>query len=99
MVTFKCFSHLADRTIKNGSGFARSARSIWSTEFSSEEIEVRQTGLRETIISASDPATMMERVLVGALVLVPAADGAVIGLCTDADAVVFAAANGTMADS
>src|ERR1700677_4814151 len=67
MVAFKCFSHLADRTIKDGSGFTRSARSIWSTEFSSEEIEVRQAGLRETIIRASNPATMMERVLAGAL--------------------------------
>jgi EAL domain-containing protein (putative c-di-GMP-specific phosphodiesterase class I) len=99
MVTFKCFSHLADRTIKDGSGFTRSARSIWSTEFSSEEIEVRQTGLRETIIRASNPATMMERVLAGALVLVPSADGAVIGLCTDVASVVFAAASGKMADS
>ena len=99
MVTFKCFSHLADRTIKDGSGFTRSPRSIWSTEFSSEEIEVRQTGLRETIIRASNPATMMERVLAGALVLVPSADGAVIGLCTDVASVVFAAASGKLADS
>jgi EAL domain-containing protein (putative c-di-GMP-specific phosphodiesterase class I) len=60
---------------------------------------VRQTGLREVIISASDPATMMVRVLEGALVLVPSADGAVIGLCTDVDSVVFAAASGKMADS
>jgi EAL domain-containing protein (putative c-di-GMP-specific phosphodiesterase class I) len=60
---------------------------------------VRQTGLRETIIRASNPATMMERVLAGALVLVPSADGAVIGLCTDGASVVFAAASGKMADS
>jgi EAL domain-containing protein (putative c-di-GMP-specific phosphodiesterase class I) len=60
---------------------------------------VRQTGLRETIISASDPAAMMERVLAGALVLVPSADGAVIGLCTDVDSVAFAAASGKLADS
>ena len=50
---------------------------------------MRQTGLRETIISASDPATMMERVLAGALVLVPSADGAVIGLCADTDSLDF----------
>ena len=53
---FKGFIHPADRTRKDGSGFAaRSARSIWGTKFSSKEIEVRLTGLRETIISASDP--------------------------------------------
>jgi EAL domain-containing protein (putative c-di-GMP-specific phosphodiesterase class I) len=60
---------------------------------------VRQTGLRETILSASDPATMMQRVLAGALVLVPSADGAVIGLCTDIDSLVFAAASGNLTDS
>jgi len=60
---------------------------------------VRPTGLRESIISASDPATMMERVLAGALVLVPAADGAVIGLCTNMDSLVFAAAMGKLVDS
>jgi len=85
---------------KDGSGYvARSARSIRSTKFSSEEIEVRLTGLRETIISASDPATMMDRVLAGALVLVPSADGAVIGLCTNEDSLVVAAASGELADS
>lgn len=60
---------------------------------------MRLTGLRETIISASDPATMMERVLAGALVLVPSADGAVIGLCTTMDSLVFAAASGKLMDS
>ena len=57
------------------------------------------TGLRETIVKASNPATMMERVLAGALVLVPSADGAVIGLCTNMDSLVFAAANGNLVDS
>jgi EAL domain-containing protein (putative c-di-GMP-specific phosphodiesterase class I) len=42
---------------------------------------------------------MLERVLAGALVLVPSADGAAIGLCTGVDAVVFAAASGKLADS
>jgi EAL domain-containing protein (putative c-di-GMP-specific phosphodiesterase class I) len=60
---------------------------------------VRLTGLRETIISASDPATMMDRVLAAALVLVPSADGAVIALCTNKDSLVFAAASGKLADS
>ena len=60
---------------------------------------MRQTSLHKTIISASDPATMMERVLAGALVLVPSADGALIGLCRDVDSVVFAAASGKLADS
>jgi EAL domain-containing protein (putative c-di-GMP-specific phosphodiesterase class I) len=96
---FKCFSWRADRGIKDGSGFsARSARSTWGTEFSSEEIEVRMD-LRETIINAGDPAAMMERVLAGALVLVPSADGAVIGLCTNVDSLVFAAASGKLTDS
>ena len=60
---------------------------------------MRLTGLRETIISASDPATMMERVLAGALVLVPSADGAVIGLCTNMNSLVFAAASEKLANS
>ena len=60
---------------------------------------MRLTGLRETIISASDPATMMQRVLAGALVLVPSADGAVIGLCTSADSLVFASAKGKLVGS
>ena len=60
---------------------------------------MRLTGLRETIVKASNPATMMERVLAGALVLVPSADGAVIGLCTNMDSLVFAAANGNLVDS
>lgn len=60
---------------------------------------MRLTGLRETIISASDPATMMDRVLEGALVLVPSADGAVIGLCTNMDSLVFAAASGRLVGS
>jgi EAL domain-containing protein (putative c-di-GMP-specific phosphodiesterase class I) len=42
---------------------------------------------------------MMERVLAGALVLVPSADGGVIGLCTDTDSLVFAAAIGKLVDS
>jgi EAL domain-containing protein (putative c-di-GMP-specific phosphodiesterase class I)/putative methionine-R-sulfoxide reductase with GAF domain len=97
---FKYFSHPADTRMKDRSAYvARSARSIRSTRFSSEEIEVRLTGLRETIISASDPATMMDRVLAGALVLVPSADGAVIGLCANKEFLVFAAASGKLADS
>jgi EAL domain-containing protein (putative c-di-GMP-specific phosphodiesterase class I)/putative methionine-R-sulfoxide reductase with GAF domain len=93
-------SQPADVRIKDGSAFvARSARSNRSTKFSSEEIEVRLTGLRETIIRATDPAMMMDRVLAGALVLVPSADGAVIGVCTNKDSLVFAAASGKLADS
>ena len=42
---------------------------------------------------------MMQRVLAGALVLVPSADGAVIGLCTNTDTLVFAAACGKVVDS
>jgi EAL domain-containing protein (putative c-di-GMP-specific phosphodiesterase class I) len=42
---------------------------------------------------------MMQRVLAGAMVLVPSADGAVIGLCTGVDSVIFAAASGKLADS
>jgi EAL domain-containing protein (putative c-di-GMP-specific phosphodiesterase class I)/putative methionine-R-sulfoxide reductase with GAF domain len=42
---------------------------------------------------------MMQRVLAGALVLLPSADGAGIGLCTHADTLVFAAASGKLADS
>jgi len=70
-----------------------------SAKFSSEETEMRLTSLRETIISASDPATMMDRVLAGAMVLVPSADGAVIGLCTNNDSLVFAAASGKLVAS
>jgi len=56
-------------------------------------------GIREAIVTASDPAIIMERVLAGALVLVPSAEGAVIALCTKLDSLVFAAASGNLADS
>jgi len=56
-------------------------------------------GLREAIAIASDPASVMERVLAEALVLVPSAEGAVIELCTKRTSLVITAASGNVADS
>ena len=56
-------------------------------------------GLREAIAIASDPASVMERVLAEALVLVPSAEGAVIELCTRRTSLVITAASGNVADS
>jgi EAL domain-containing protein (putative c-di-GMP-specific phosphodiesterase class I) len=56
-------------------------------------------GLREAIATASDPASVMERVLAEALVLVPSAEGAVIELCNKRAALVITAATGNLADS
>lgn len=52
-------------------------------------------GLRDVIVAASDPATVMRRVVEEALVLVPAADGAALWLCEPtAGSLVCAAAAG-----
>lgn len=56
-------------------------------------------GLQEAIMTVSDPATVMERVLAEALVLVPSAEGAAIELSTNNDALVYAAASGNLAGS
>jgi EAL domain-containing protein (putative c-di-GMP-specific phosphodiesterase class I)/putative methionine-R-sulfoxide reductase with GAF domain len=57
-------------------------------------------GLREAIAIASDPASVMERVLAEALVLVPSADGAVIELYANrTSSLVITAARGNVADS
>jgi EAL domain-containing protein (putative c-di-GMP-specific phosphodiesterase class I) len=56
-------------------------------------------GLHEAITTASDPATVMERVLAEALVLVPSAEGAAIELSTSEAALVYGAANGNLAGS
>ena len=56
-------------------------------------------GLREAIAIASDPVSVMERVLAEALVLVPSAEGAVIELCAKRTSLVIAAASGNVADS
>jgi len=56
-------------------------------------------GLREAIAIASDPASVMERVLAEALVLVPSAGGAVIELCAKRTSLVITAASGNVADS
>src|SRR5664280_442415 len=56
-------------------------------------------GLREAIAIASDPASVMERVLAEALVLVPSAEGAVIELYAKRASLVITAASGNVADS
>ncbi len=56
-------------------------------------------GLREAIAIASDPVSVMQRVLAEALVLVPSAEGAVIELCAKRTSLVIAAASGNVADS
>ncbi|MHB1975339.1 MAG: sensor domain-containing phosphodiesterase [Acidimicrobiales bacterium] len=50
-------------------------------------------------MTASDPATVMERVLAEALVLVPSAEGAAIELSTSGGALVYGAANGNLTGS
>jgi EAL domain-containing protein (putative c-di-GMP-specific phosphodiesterase class I) len=55
--------------------------------------------LHEAIATASDPATVMDRVLAEALVLVPRADGAVIELCTTGDTLIHAAGAGSLTDT
>jgi len=54
-------------------------------------------GLRETITAASDPTTMMHRVLEAALVLVPSAGGAAVELRAGPDRFVYAATAGFLA--
>ena len=56
-------------------------------------------GLREAIAIASDPASVMARVLDEALALVPSADGASIELCTEQVALVSTAASGNIAEA
>jgi EAL domain-containing protein (putative c-di-GMP-specific phosphodiesterase class I)/putative methionine-R-sulfoxide reductase with GAF domain len=56
-------------------------------------------GLHETIATASDPASVMARVLAEALVLVPSAEGAAVLLCTERASLVYTAASGNLADS
>jgi len=55
--------------------------------------------LSKAIATASDPATVMDRVLGEALVLVPGADGAAIALCTLGDTLVYVAGTGTLANA
>jgi EAL domain-containing protein (putative c-di-GMP-specific phosphodiesterase class I) len=56
-------------------------------------------GLREAIAIVSDPASVMDRVLAEALVLVPSAEGAVIELFAKRTSLVITAASGNVADS
>jgi hypothetical protein len=55
--------------------------------------------LREAIVTASDPANVMERVLAEVLILVPSAEGATIQLCATQASLVIAAASGNLGDS
>src|SRR5665213_1359629 len=56
-------------------------------------------GPREAIAIASDPASVMERVLAEALVLVPSADGAAVMLCAQRAFLIITAASGNLAGS
>jgi EAL domain-containing protein (putative c-di-GMP-specific phosphodiesterase class I) len=53
--------------------------------------------LRQAIATASDPASVMDRVLVEALVLVPSAEGAAVLLCTGPNVLDCTAAAGNLA--
>jgi EAL domain-containing protein (putative c-di-GMP-specific phosphodiesterase class I) len=68
-----------------------------------KEILLMQAGaemrLHKAIATASDPAIIMKRVLAEALVLVPSAEGALIGRSVKNDSMVFAAACGNLVDS
>lgn len=54
-------------------------------------------GLRQAIATASDPASVMERVLAEALVLVPSAEGAAVLLCTEPTFLDYTASTGNLA--
>jgi len=56
-------------------------------------------GPQEAITTATDPATVMERVLAEVLLLIPAAEGAAVLLCAQRDFLVYAAAGGNLAGS
>src|SRR5665213_1655040 len=56
-------------------------------------------GPREAITTASDPASVMERVLAEALTLIPSAEGAVIELFNELGSLVITAASGNVAES
>ena len=60
---------------------------------------VRQAtmGLRQAIAAASDPASVMDRVLAEALVLVPSAEGAAVLLCTSPNVLGYTATAGNLA--
>ena len=60
---------------------------------------VRQAtmGLRQAIAAASDPASVMDRVLAEALVLVPSAEGAAVLLCTTPNVLGYTATAGNLA--
>ncbi|MGH9087667.1 MAG: sensor domain-containing phosphodiesterase [Acidimicrobiales bacterium] len=55
-------------------------------------------GLREVVAEVSDPATVMERVLVESLVMVPAANGAAVQLGAEPGYLSFVAAAGRLRD-
>jgi EAL domain-containing protein (putative c-di-GMP-specific phosphodiesterase class I)/putative methionine-R-sulfoxide reductase with GAF domain len=65
----------------------------------SSSTEEAAMGLREMIASASDPASVMERVTAEALVLIPSAEGAWIQLYTDNAYLLVTAASGNLSDS
>jgi hypothetical protein len=65
----------------------------------SPSTEEAAMGLREMIASASDPASVMERVTAEALVLIPSAEGAWIQLYTDNAYLLVTAASGNLSDS
>jgi EAL domain-containing protein (putative c-di-GMP-specific phosphodiesterase class I) len=54
-------------------------------------------GIRQAIATASDPASVMDRVLGEALVLVPSAEGAAVLLCTQSKFLDYAASVGNLA--
>ena len=53
-------------------------------------------GLREIIADASDPATVLDRVVAEAVALVPSADSAAIALYSDGEPLCFSAAAGSL---
>ena len=95
----KFHSHCADKTREEFCFYG----SVGKSHTEHKELPQLQRGaamrFRKAIATASDPAIMMERVLAETQVLVPSADGAVIGLCTTLNSLVFAAASGNLADS
>jgi EAL domain-containing protein (putative c-di-GMP-specific phosphodiesterase class I) len=64
-----------------------------------QRVEGRAMGPWEAIATASDPASVMERVLAEALTLIPSAEGAAIQLCATRASLVITTASGNLGDS
>src|SRR5450756_218256 len=75
------------------------SRSSAASDVYKRQVEGRAMGPWEAIATASDPASVMERVLAEALTLIPSAEGAAIQLCATRASLVITTASGNLGDS